>query len=235
MNPIAFYKISYGLYVISSHKGDLLNGQIANTVNQVTAEPAQVAIAINHDNLTYEYIKESQVFSASVLSQDTPMPFIGQFGFKSGRVVNKFENIEYRIGQTGAPITLDNTVAFLEAKVVDSMNVGTHTIFVGEVMDTDILLDQEPMTYAYYHLVKGGKSPKNAPTYQKSQIEIEGVSVDSYKCQICGYVYDPKHGDPDTGIPPMTPFEELPDDWKCPICGAPKDKFDKTKEHRITA
>ena len=234
MNLVAFYKISYGLYIVSSRKGDLLNGQIANTVNQVTAEPAKVAIAISHDNLTYEYIKESNVFSASVLSQETPMSFIGQFGFKSGRELNKFENIEYRIGQSGAPIVLDNTVAFLDAKVVDSMNVGSHTIFVGEVMDADILLDHEPLTYAYYHLIKGGKSPKNAPTYQKAETEVEGVNVETFKCQICGYVYDPRNGDPDSGIPPMTPFEDLPDEWVCPICNAPKDKFDSTKEHRIT-
>jgi len=235
MNPVALYKISYGLYIISSRKGDQFNGQIANTINQVTAEPAKVAIAINKDNLTHEYINDSNVFSASVLSQETPMAFIGQFGFKSGRVLNKFENTEYRVGQSGAPIVLDNTVAFIDAKVVDSMNVGTHTIFVGEVMDADILLDHEPMTYAYYHLIKGGKSPKNAPTYQKTETEVEGVNVENYKCQVCGYVYNPKNGDPEANIPPLTSFDELPDDWTCPICNAPKDKFDSTREHRIAS
>ncbi len=227
MNPTALYKVSYGLYVVSSKIGDKFNGQIANTVNQVTAEPAQVSIALNKKNLTHDYIRDSGVFSASVLSQETPMAFIDQFGFKSGRELDKFNNIEYQVGKSGVPIVLENTVAFLEAKVVNSMDVGTHTIFVGELMDADIVKDHEPMTYLYYHRIKGGKSPENAPTYQKAEPVVGSGASERYKCQICGYIYDPKTGDPQNSIAVGTAFEKLPADWVCPICSADKTKFEK--------
>lgn len=228
MNPVALYKISYGLYIISSKSGDKFNGQIANTVNQVTATPEQIAIALNKENLTHDYILESKVFSASVLTTEAPMSLIGQFGFKSGREIDKFNNVEYRIGKTGSPIVTEHSLAFLEAELVNSMDVGTHTIMVGKVIDADVLNDLEPMTYAYYHWVKGGKSPKNAPTYQAHLEEPAATaSSDQYKCQICGYIYDPEKGDPDNGVSPGTTFADVPASWVCPICGAPKEKFDK--------
>ncbi len=234
MNKAALYKISYGIYIVASKKGKRLNGQIANTVFQVTSEPMQVVISINKQNLTHEFISESGVFSVSVLSVDTPMAQIGKFGFKSGRDIDKFEGTNYRIGSTGAPIVLDNAVAYIECKVVDSIDVGTHTLFIGEVVDGDVLSDKEPMTYAYYHMVKKGKSPKTAPTYISEEpvgaAEKEGKKMAKYRCTICGYIYDPEVGDPDSGIEPGTPFEEIPDDWTCPICGATKDDFEKIED-----
>ena len=164
MDPKALYKISYGLYVITSKKGNKINGQTANALIQVTAEPPAIAIGINKNNLTHEFIKESKVFVASILSQDTPLNFIGQFGFKSGRNINKFDQVNYTTGKTGAPIILDNTLSYLELKVTQEMNVGTHTIFVGEIVESGLLKDGEPMTYAYYHQVKEGTTPKTAPT-----------------------------------------------------------------------
>lgn len=228
MNPVALYKISYGLYIISSKLGDKMNGQIANTVNQVTASPAQIAIALNKDNLTHDYIMESRIFSVSILEQETPMTLIGQFGFKTGKDTDKFVDVNYKVGKTGVPIVTDNSIAFLEAKVVQTMDVGTHTIFVGELVDADVLNEAEPMTYAYYHLVKGGKSPKNAPTYQgEDEQGVQASNGGKYKCSICGYIYDPEKGDPQVGVSPDTAFEKLPDNWVCPICNAPKSKFDQ--------
>lgn len=228
MNPVALYKISYGLYIISSKLGDQINGQIANTVNQVTAEPAQIAIALNKDNLTHDYIMESRVFSVSILEQETPMSLIGQFGFKSGKETNKFTDVAYKTGKTGAPIVTDHSIAFLEAKVVQTMDVGTHTIIVGELVDADTLSDAEPLTYAHYHLVKGGKSPKNAPTYQgEGEQSVIASDGGKFKCSICGYIYDPEKGDPEVGVAPDTPFNKLPESWICPICSAPKSKFDE--------
>lgn len=230
MDPFALYKISYGLYIVSSIKGDNPNGQIANTVTQVTSEPIQVTIALSKLNLTHDYVSESGVFSASVLSQNTPMSMIGRFGFSSGRDQNKFTDIQYRIGETGAPIILENSVAFLEAEVVSQLDVGTHTIFNGKVIDTQKLNDHEPLTYAYYHQIKGGKSPKNAPTFiQESVTESSG---EKYRCKICGYIYDPKIGNPEQGIAPGTPFDELPDDWKCPICNAAKSEFGQCGKYK---
>jgi flavin reductase (DIM6/NTAB) family NADH-FMN oxidoreductase RutF/rubredoxin len=229
MDPTALYKISYGLYVITSKKGDKINGQTANALIQVTGEPPQLAIGINTQNLTNEFIKDSGVFGVSILEQETPINLIGQFGFKSGRDINKFEKVNYKTGSTGAPLITDNTVAVLEAEVKHQMEVGTHTLFVGEVVGSEILREGEPMTYAYYHEVKRGTTPKTAPTY-RGEKEKDQASSPGYQCSICGYIYEQDKGDPDGGIPPGTPFEDIPhswDSWKCPLCGAGKDQFKK--------
>ena len=227
MDLKALRKISYGLYIISSKKGDRINGQIANTVFQVTSEPPTISVCINKQNLTHEFINESGVFTASILSKETPMKFIGHFGFKSGREIDKFKDIKYRVGITGAPIVLENTIGYLEVEVINSLDVGTHTVFIGKMVDAGIIKEGEPMTYAYYHEVKKGRSPKTAPTYIKEEDQKEEKRVGKYVCTVCGYVYDPEKGDPDSGIKPGTSFEDLPDDWVCPICGAGKDDFEK--------
>ncbi len=230
MNSTAFFKLSYGLYAVSSRKGEALNGQIANSVFQVTADPPLIAISINKQNLTCDFIKESKVFTISVLSKDTPMEFIGKFGFKSGRDIDKFSDTEYREGVTGAPIVTENSIAFFEAEVSKIIDTGsTHIIFIGEIVDADNLQEGEPMTYAYYHKVKRGRAPKTAPTYIKEEKKREDTSMKKYVCTVCGYVYDPEVGDPDNGIAPGTSFEELPEDWVCPVCGVGKDSFEEEK------
>ena len=117
MDLKALYKLGYGLYIVSSKKGQKFNGQVANTVFQITSEPPTIAVSINKTNLTYEFIKQSKVFTASILAQDTPLAFIGHFGFKSGRDIDKFKGINHKIGATKAPIVTDHTLAYLEAKV----------------------------------------------------------------------------------------------------------------------
>ncbi|NQT09993.1 MAG: flavin reductase [Desulfobacteraceae bacterium] len=165
MEPKTFHKLSYGLYVVSSKKSKRFNGQIANTVFQITSKPPTIAVSINKENLTYDFILESKVFTVSILSTETPMKFIGRFGFKSGREIDKFEGIDYQVGATGTPIVLDNSIGYIEAEVINTLDAGTHVLFVGKVVDAQIIKDGEPMTYAYYHEVKGGKAPKAAPTY----------------------------------------------------------------------
>ena len=169
MNLQALYKISYGLYIITSvienGGGRKYNGMIANTVFQVSSDPILVAACINKENLTHRFIRDSRVFAASILAKDAPLTFIGRFGFRSGRDYDKFQGINYRIGKTGAPIVLDNTVAYVEVRVLKEMDVNSHTLFVGEVVDADVLDDREVMTYEYYHFIKGGKSPKTATVY----------------------------------------------------------------------
>jgi len=160
----AFHKISYGLYVISSKKGKKFNGQIANTVFQITSEPPTIAVSICKQNLTHEFIQESKCFSVSILSRETPMKFIGHFGFKCGRELDKFKEVEHKVGIAGVPVVLENTIGFLEVEVTGSADVGTHTVFIGKVVDAEIIKDKEPMTYAFYHEVKRGKAPKTAPT-----------------------------------------------------------------------
>ena len=168
MNPKALHKLGYGMYIVTSRQADRLNGQIANTVFQVTSEPPTVAVCINKKNLTWEFIRISQVFAVSVLSQDTPLGFIGHFGFKSGRDTDKLEGVNFSIGQTEAPIVLDNVVSYLEARVTQEMDVGSHTIFVGSVVGAEILNEKTSMTYEYYHQVKRGATPKKAPTSIKN-------------------------------------------------------------------
>lgn len=226
MDLKALYTISYGLYVVGSRKGDRLNGQIANTVFQITSEPPTIAVSINKQNLTHEFIEESRLFAVSVLCQDTPLSFIGRFGFKSGREIDKLEGIGYKIGQSQAPVVLDNAVACLEAQVIQELDVGTHTIFVGALVDAEVISQKECMTYAYYHLVKRGTTPKTAPSYVDEK-KIEAVKMAKYRCTVCGYIYDPELGDPDGSIKPGIPFEALPDGWVCPICGATKGEFEK--------
>ncbi len=171
MEPKTFHKLGYGLYVVSSKKDKSFNGQIANTVFQITSNPPAIAVSINKKNLTHNFILESKLFTVSILSTETPMKFIGRFGFRSGREIDKFEGVDYQVGVTGTPIVLENSIGYLEAEVINTLDVGTHVVFVGKVVDAQILKDGEPMTYAYYRKVRGGKVPKAAPTY----IDQEGT------------------------------------------------------------
>jgi len=236
MDLKALFNISYGIYIVSSKKEGRINGQIANTVFQTTSEPATLAICINKKNLTHEFITKSRVFAVSVLEQETDMKFIGRFGFKSGRDEDKFKGVDYKIGITGSPIILENTLAYIEAEVVKEMDAGTHTLFVGKLVEAENIKKAKPLTYDYYHQIKNGISPKNAPTYipkeeksgeetNKERKELEKMS--KFKCTVCGYIYEPKKGDPESGVNPGTPFEDLPDDWVCPVCGAGKDEFEE--------
>ncbi len=231
MNKSAFHKLSYGLYVVTSGEVGKFNGQIANTVFQVTSEPPTVAVSINKQNYTHECIRACRRFVVSILAESTPMTLIGRFGFKCGRDTDKLDGVATRTGRTGVPIVTDHCVAFIETEVKGEMDCGTHTIFLGEVVECDILdAAAEPMTYAFYRQVKGGKSPKAAPTYEKDEPPKAAPPAEKaarYTCTICGYVYDPAQGDPEGKIIPGTPFEELPADWVCPVCGAGKDKFER--------
>ena len=228
MNKKALHKISYGLYIVCSKKDKKFNGQIANSVFQVTSDPPTIAVSINKENLTHEYIKYSKVFTLSILEENAPMTFIGKFGFKSGRDFEKFKNVEYRTGKTGAPIVLEHALAYIEAELINQISIGTHTVFIGKIVEAEVLTDKKCMTYEYYHIIKGGKSPKNAPTYIKDEKlgKKEEKKMEKYVCKLCGYVYDPEKGDPDNGVEPGTKFEDVPDEWVCPVCGARKEDFE---------
>ncbi|MBN1255296.1 MAG: flavin reductase [Deltaproteobacteria bacterium] len=169
MDTKIFRKISYGVYIVTSRDEDRINGQTANAVMQVCSRPSLVAIAINKENLTHEFITKSGVFCVSILSQDAPLNLIGGFGFKSGREVDKFDGIPYRLGANGCPIIAEHTVGYLEGTVTGKLDAGTHTIFLGEVTEGKLLNDGEPMTYAYYHQVKRGTTPETAPTYIRKE------------------------------------------------------------------
>jgi len=167
MNPKVLHQISYGLYVVTAGNDGKFNGQIANTVFQITSDPPTMAVSINKGNYTHEFIKECRSFVVNVLAKETGMVFIGRFGFKCGRDIEKLDGVKHRLSQLGNPILEENSISFFEVKVEKEVDMGTHTIYIGKVIDAEIISDAEPMTYAYYHLVKKGKSPKAAPTYIK--------------------------------------------------------------------
>jgi len=161
-----FRDLSYGLYIITSKNGDKINGQIVNTVIQVTSDPPRVAVIINKKNLTHEFIMTSKVFAAMVLDENVQMVFLGPFGFRSGRDINKFEKGAYKIGNTRSPIVTENTLSMIEAEVIDNIDLGTHTIFIGDVVNSEILKEGTPLTYKHYHEHLKGKTPPNAPSFK---------------------------------------------------------------------
>ena len=228
MQPEALQRIGYGLYIVSSVLDGRANGQIANALIQVCAEPAAIAVCLNKKNLTHEYVAASRRFTASVLSEEAPLQFIGRFGFKSGRDMDKFEGMETLTGVSGIPIVTQYATAYFEAEVDRELDAWTHTLFVGRVVGARALSGAVPMSYAFYHDVKRGVTPRNAPSYIQQHKEESAVS--KYKCTVCGYIYDPAAGDPDNGVEPGTSFESLPDDWTCPVCGAAKSEFEKTED-----
>jgi flavin reductase (DIM6/NTAB) family NADH-FMN oxidoreductase RutF/rubredoxin len=231
MNPETFFKITYGLYIVSAKLDNKLNGFISNTVFQVTAEPAQLAIVCSKNNYTADMIKQSKAVSISALQKEVSQDIIAAFGYRSGKDFEKFSNYLYKTGKTGAPILLKDTIAWFECEIVQTLDVGTHIIFIGKVVDGEILNDTlEPLTYSYYRDVRKGKAPRNSPTYvdpEKIIKKDELVNLDLYKCSVCGYIYNPKDGDLLGDIAEGTNFSDLPHNWQCPICGVDKSFFNK--------
>lgn len=236
----AFHKLSYGMYLIATEFRGKKAGYIANTAFQVTSDPAQLAISCHKNNKTTQVILDSGIFSVSVLKKEVNMKIIGDFGFMSSSDLDKFKGINTIASKSGAPIVLDSSVAWFDCKVVKSIDLGSHYLVIGEVLDADEISDEEPLTYKYYREKYKMFSPKNSPTYiDKSLLDAETISeikseptphqhdfeAQSYVCGICGFTYDPEEGDPSIGIPPGTPFEDLPEDYKCPVCNAPKEYF----------
>lgn len=244
----AFHRLSYGLYLIATELNGQKSGYIGNTAFQVTSEPSQIAISSHKKNYTTQQILESGKFSLSVLKKEVDTSLIGEFGFMSSTDIDKFRNIETFTSETGAPIIADSSVAWFDCKVVNSVDVGTHVLIIGEVLNSDVISGEEPLTYAYYREKYKMLAPKNAPTYiEKSKLDSEVVPEPAGKvkqepepeqkqtdempgtftCTICGFQYNPEEGDPTAGIPPGTPFEDVPDEYKCPICNASKEYFRK--------
>ena len=221
INFDAFFKISYGLYIVSSGDKNNGNGFISNTVFQITAKPAKFATCSNKDNFTTDLIIKSGRFSVSVLHKETSSEIFGRFGYKSGKDFDKMKGMQVKYGEMGVPIVLNDTIAFLECRVVQTIDIGTHLMFIGELVQSAILDEtKEPITYLYYREVKKGVAPKNAPTYvdkSKYENEVIGSTGTKYKCNACGYIYDETM----EGVK----FADLPDNWVCPLCGAEKEDF----------
>ncbi|MBQ2986807.1 MAG: flavin reductase [Tyzzerella sp.] len=211
MNKNAFRNLSYGVYVVSTLDGDRPTGCVANSAMQITSEPATIAVSINHDNYSNACIEKTGKFAISILTEESDPGLIGIFGFQSGKDVNKFDGVE-ALEKEGLSVVAD-ACSYLVCKVINKMETATHTVFLGEVIAADVLKEEEPMTYAYYHKVVKGKSPKNAPTYIAEEEETV-QKEEKWVCSICGYEY---RGE--------IPFEEVPEQFVCPVCKQPKSVF----------
>ncbi|HWS01635.1 MAG TPA: flavin reductase [Prolixibacteraceae bacterium] len=232
INIDTFYKVSYGLYLVSAKYQDIKAGYIANTVFQVTARPPKFGISCNKDNFSAEIIKKSGAFAFSVLGEQASTGLIGDFGYRSSREIDKFRGVNYFIGETGSPIITDSSLAWFDCKITETIDVGSHLLFIGEAIASELIKsDIKPLTYNYYREVMKGFSPKNAPTYIEKAAIAEVTDKDSenelWQCQLCHYTYESEKGDPISGIDPGTKFEDLPEDWCCPICGADKSMFER--------
>jgi ferric-chelate reductase [NAD(P)H] len=169
LNFEVLHKINYGLYIVSSGQNEKFNGCIVNTVFQITSEPATIAVSVNKRNLTNEYMKNAGKFTVSILTESAPMTFIGPFGFRCGSDIDKFEKVKYKKAQNGIPYLEEYVCGYIEADIINSVDVGTHTLFIGKITNMDTVSSERPMTYAYYHEVKKGKTPEKAATFIKEE------------------------------------------------------------------
>lgn len=197
MNNNVMFKISYGLYVLTAKDGSKLNGCIINTLEQVTTSPNKVTIAVNKNNFTHDMIMKTGEFNVSIISEKADFDLFKHFGFQSGRDTDKFADFPYETSENGLPYVKSRTNGYISAKVIDNVNLGTHTMFIAEVSDGDVFADDNSATYDYYH-----KHIKEAPVRKTS----------GWVCKICGYIYE---GDP------------LPEDFICPICKHGAADFEK--------
>lgn len=206
MDKKAFFKLSYGLYIVSSNCDGKDSACIANTFTQVTSTPAKVCITLNKNNYTTKLIENSCVYNVGVLLDEVEMDVIRRFGFQSGRDVNKFDGIEYDVDSLNIKQITKGVAATFSVRVTSMSDVGTHIMFVGEVVDCKVLSDNEVLTYANYHDKKKGTTPKNASSYQSE------TTKHGWLCSVCGFILEQ---------------EELPDDFICPICKQPASVFEK--------
>ncbi|MDD6773224.1 MAG: flavin reductase [Bacteroidales bacterium] len=196
IDKTAFYKLSYGLFVVTAHEGDKDNGCITNTVMQVTTTPNRITLAVNKDNYTHGMIERTREFNVSVLSEAASFDIFKHWGFQSGKDVDKALGITYSRADNGIIYVTEGVNALISAKVVDTVDLGTHTLFIADVVSAESLTEDPSATYTYYQ-----KHIKPAPERPKKK---------GWVCTICGYIYE---------------GEILPDDFICPICKHPASDF----------
>lgn len=204
-NEKAMYALTYGLFILTARQGEKDNGCIVNTVGQVTIAPNRITVAVDKANLTHDMIVETGKFTASVLSERATFDLFRQFGFQSGRSVDKFAGFSGAgRGENGILYVTEGTSAWMSGKVVSSIDLGTHTLFLADVTDGDMLSEDPSLTYAYYHdhIKPKPQTPKGTGKKRR------------WVCRVCGYVYE---------------GEELPEDFICPICKHPASDFEELK------
>ena len=197
----AMYKLTYGLFVLTTTDGVKQNGCIVNTVAMITDSPKRITVFVNKANYTEELLRKTGVFNVSILTESAPFDVFKQFGFVSGRDVDKFAGKSYPTTENGLYYIAENTNAVLSAKVVDAYDYGTHTLFVAEVTEAKTLSQDKSVTYEYYQ----------SNIKPKPQVEVKAEDKEKWVCKICGYVHE----------------GELPDDFICPWCKHPAEDFER--------
>lgn len=206
MQTNALFNFTYGLFVISSKFQEKTNGCIINTATQVTSTPKQIAVTISKNNFTTTLIQKSGLFVVSILTQDATMDLIANFGFQSGVEIDKFASFQTQNTDCGIPYLTEKSNGMLACKVTNTLDLGSHILFVGEVSEDKVICDQPSMTYAYYQTVIKGTTPKNAPSFK------ETTPKTGFKCTICGHIH---------------PDDCLPENFICPICKKDASYFEK--------
>lgn len=196
MDNKAFFKLSYGLFVVTAREDGKDNGCITNTVMQLTTTPNRISLAVNKANYTHGMIQRTGRFNVSILSESATFETFKHWGFQSGKDVDKAAGITFSRSDNGIIYVTEGVNAVLSAKVESMVDLGTHTLFIAEVTDAESLNDTPSATYAYYH-----KNIKPAPERPKKK---------GWVCTICGYIYE---------------GEELPPDFICPLCKHPASDF----------
>ena len=209
----AFHHFSSGLYLLSTAVDGKNSGCIINTALQVTSKPFQISVTVNKENYTEQLMEKSGVFSVSALNEDADMDLIGVFGFKSSKDIDKFAGFNVKNDINGVPYVDEKSAARFSCKIIKSLDVGTHMIFVGEVVEAEVM-SGNAMTYSYYRQVVKGGTPAKASSYipivEEDKKSTEGLKIVGFKCGVCGYIHK---GD------------TLPKDFTCPICGQGAEVF----------
>lgn len=205
MDKKAIYNLSYGVFMLSTKSGDRANGCITNTCIQVAGNPVRIAVSVLNTNYTCDLLKESGVFAVSILDEECTFETIKHFGFQSGRDVDKLDGIPLPVDVNKVPYMGWHACAVISANVVESHDLGTHTLFIAEVVDAKLLNDHAPLTYADYQ-----SRVKPQPEKKKEDRKIVG-----WRCKICNYVYE---------------GSELPADFTCPLCGHGAEDFEPVYE-----
>lgn len=204
MDNQAMFKLTYGLFIITARENEKDNGCIVNTVTQVTDEPKRISVTINKACYTHDMVMNTGKLMVSVLSEKADFELFSHFGFQSGRNVDKFADFsDYKTGKDDLKYITRGTNAYIHGNVIDTVDVGTHTIFICEVEDMKVLDDTPSATYAYYH-------QHIKPKPQVTADEATGKTV--WRCTVCNYIYE---------------GEELPEDFICPLCNHPASDFEK--------
>lgn len=204
----AMYKLTYGLFVLTTTDGEKQNGCIVNTVSMLTDNPKRVTVFVNKANYTEELLRKTGIFNASVLTEKTPFEIFKQFGFASGRDTDKFAGTSYPKTENGLYYLPDYSNAVLSGKVIDYYDYGTHTLFVAEITEAKTLSSDKSVSYEYY---LSNIKPKPQVKLQEDTATEKSESAEKWVCKICGYVHE----------------GEMPDDFICPWCKHPKDDFEK--------